>query len=325
MTHRLKIFLHGRCFDGASSAALFSRFYSERIDARADVVFAGKSHGRGPIYEDVEFDADDHAAVDFRYCRNSRMGWWFDHHVSAFSADDDEANFRARPSERFFYDPHARSCTKFLAESLAQRYGWDFSRYRELVYWADLIDGAQYENAAQATAMAEPAMKLALFIEHNIDPVLERRFIEALTTQSLPDLAAERFIRDALTPVLALRERAAVAIRARLDSQHGVAFFDVGDEDLDGYDRFLPYALAPEAHYLVAVSASDSRTKVAVGSNPWNRPPKLVHLARLCERYGGGGHEVVGAVTLPAGALDEARQIAAEITEELRREPSRPK
>ena len=33
---RVKVFYHDKCFDGASSAALFARFYQERIAGDAD-------------------------------------------------------------------------------------------------------------------------------------------------------------------------------------------------------------------------------------------------------------------------------------------------
>ncbi len=319
---RLKVLLHGRCFDGAASAGLFGRFYRDRVAEGAEVVFAGKAHARGEVFSAAEFDADDHAVVDFRYTTEPRLGWWFDHHASAFPNPGDEAHFaarRARAPERYFFDPHARSCTKFLADSLARVYGWDPAPHAELVRWADIVDGAQFESAAQATQLAEPALELATFIEHNHDPVLETRFIEGLTARSLRELASEPYVVGALAPVRARLARAADVIRARIETAHGVAFFDVGDDDLDGYDRFLPYALAPEAHYVVAVSTGPERTKVSVGSNPWNPARPAAHLARICERYGGGGHAFVGAVTLPADALGEARRIAAEITESLRR------
>ena len=41
------------------------------------------------------------------------------------------------------------------------------------------------------------------------------------------------------------------------------------------------------------------------------------NLATICERYGGGGHAKVGAISFPVGAIDEARKAAAEIREEL--------
>ena len=50
---------------------------------------------------------------------------------------------------------------------------------------------------------------------------------------------------------------------------------------------------------------------------PMLLPPGYV-LAAICERFGGGGHPVVGAVSLPAGQIDRAREIARLISAELR-------
>jgi hypothetical protein len=69
-------------------------------------------------------------------------------------------------------------------------------------------------------------------------------------------------------------------------------------------------------------SAGQPVCKISVGINPWHPPAVLTHIARLCERYGGGGHAVVGGITL-AGATAEARadarRIAHEIADLLRR------
>ena len=42
------------------------------------------------------------------------------------------------------------------------------------------------------------------------------------------------------------------------------------------------------------------------------------NLASICERYGGGGHARVGAISLEPGALEKARSVAAEIVAELK-------
>jgi nanoRNase/pAp phosphatase (c-di-AMP/oligoRNAs hydrolase) len=68
----------------------------------------------------------------------------------------------------------------------------------------------------------------------------------------------------------------------------------------------------------VSVSLSSSRTKVSVGSNPWASAAPKHNLATICERYGGGGHAKVGAISLAPGALEKARSVAAEIVEELK-------
>jgi nanoRNase/pAp phosphatase (c-di-AMP/oligoRNAs hydrolase) len=68
----------------------------------------------------------------------------------------------------------------------------------------------------------------------------------------------------------------------------------------------------------VGLSKSSFRTKVSVGSNPWSKAEPMENLAKICERYGGGGHARVGAISFPPGKLEEARRAAQEIVAELR-------
>jgi nanoRNase/pAp phosphatase (c-di-AMP/oligoRNAs hydrolase) len=68
----------------------------------------------------------------------------------------------------------------------------------------------------------------------------------------------------------------------------------------------------------VGLSRSSFRTKVSVGSNPWAKTEKFANLAKICERYGGGGHARVGAVSFDRDQIERARQAAAEIVAELR-------
>jgi len=75
--------------------------------------------------------------------------------------------------------------------------------------------------------------------------------------------------------------------------------------------------LFPDSLYTVGVLISSFRTKVSVGSNPWAKRPLTHNLAAICERYGGGGHPRVGAISFPTGAVAEARKAAAEIVAEL--------
>jgi hypothetical protein len=329
---RVKVLYHDNCFDGAVSASLFRRFYEEKIDPTATFVFVGKAHAPHDVYDASSFDGDVNAVVDFRYSADPRLGWWFDHHVSAFQRPEDEARFRAeeaaarRPGGRpqKFFDPTARSCSKYLAESCARQFGWDWSRLAEVVEWADLIDGAQFASPKAAVELAEPALKLMTWVENNHDPQLKVRFIDELTTRPLAEIAAEPYVTGLLQPILARHTHAIDLIRARAAFRRGVVTFDVGDDALDGYNKFIPYFLYPDAAYVVGVSATPTRTKVSVGSNPWSRPQRPVNIAEICQRYGGGGHPVVGAVSLPAGQLERARQVAAEIAEELRRSVEAP-
>ena len=67
---------------------------------------------------------------------------------------------------------------------------------------------------------------------------------------------------------------------------------------MEGYNKFIPYHLFPDSTYTVSVSPSSFRTKISVGSNPWTPVEPKHNLATICERYGGGGHARVGAISL---------------------------
>ena len=320
---RVKVLFHDNCFDGAASASLFARFYAKTFDAAAQFEFAGKAHGTGNVYGDGSFDGDVNAVVDFRYSSDPRLEWWFDHHVSAFPTPADEAHFRAHPSPHKFFDPKARSCTKFLAEQCAAKFKWDWSAHGELVRWADIIDGAQFESPKAAVELAEPALQLMTWVENNHDPALKRRFIEELTSRPLADIAAESYVTSALEPILKAHKRGIDIVRTRAKYERGVVSFDVADDGLDAYNKFIPYFLFPDTHYVVGVSMTSSRAKVSVGSNPWSKAPRTHDISKICERYGGGGHPVVGAVSVPRNELERARQIAREIVAELQTDPQK--
>ena len=97
-----------------------------------------------------------------------------------------------------------------------------------------------------------------------------------------------------------------------------MVYFDLVDDGMEGYNKFIPYYLFPESTYTVSVSTSTFRTKVSVGSNPWAGEPLKYNLATICERYGGGGHPKVGAISFEIGAVEAARKAAGEIAAELR-------
>ena len=191
----------------------------------------------------------------------------------------------------------------------------------ELIRWADIVDGALYESPKAAVEMAEPAMKLTLIIESSQDPAFIPKLIPLLTTMSLGEVLEQPFVAELLPPLLERhRKSLALIIGERTELADGTLYFDITDQPVEGYNKFVPYFLHPEATYSVGLSKSSFRTKVAVGSNPWTkaRPEQMLNLAQICERYGGGGHARVGAISFPPDQGDRARAAAAEIVAELR-------
>lgn len=315
---RVKVFYHDKCFDGACSAALFSRFYRERIREDAEFVFSGLLHRAGALFDEAKFDGDENAIVDFKYSSSPKITWWFDHHESAFLTPGDAEHFEQDQSNRKFYDPGFRSCTKFLATVAEQRFGFNPAPVAELVEWADVIDGALYPNATSAVEMREPAMKLTMVIETAQDHSFVPKLINLLAHEPLAAILEEPFVAPLLPPLMERHQRSIGILRERTEFQDGTIFFDVTDHELEGYNKFIPYYLHPASIYSVGLSKSSFRTKVSVGSNPWARDDRLVNLAKICERYGGGGHARVGAISFDVKHEQAAREAAREIVEELR-------
>ena len=312
------MFYHDKCFDGASSAALFSRFYRERIRNDVQFVFSGLLHRAGSLFDEKNFDGDENAIVDFKYSSSPKITWWFDHHESAFLSSADAAHFEQDQSNQKFYDPDFKSCTSFIATIAEERFGFDPAPVAELVHWTDIIDGAMYPDARTAVEMQAPAMKLTMVIESNQTHDFVPRLIPLLASKPLAEIIEEPFVASLLPPLLERHQRSMAILGERIESKDGTLFFDVTDHELEGYNKFVPYYLHPESVYSVGLSKSSFRVKVSVGSNPWAPSEPVVNLAKICERYGGGGHARVGAISFDVTNQEAARKAAREIVEELR-------
>ena len=315
---KVRVLYHDHCFDGAASAAFVTRFLNSRFYPGAEFEYTGLAHRADQLFEDSLFDGDSNVIVDFKYSTDPNLTWYFDHHQSAFLKPEDADHFRRDTSGRKFLDPSYRSCTKFISTVVKERWGFEAPDLEDLVTWADIVDGALYENAQAAVEMHEPAMKLTLVIEGSKGPNLVHKTIRAMQHQPLQQIIADPEIQAEYGRLYKTHLHNIDVIRKTGSCDRGVIFFDLVDYGIEGYNKFIPYYLFPDSAYTVSVSTSTFRTKVSVGSNPWVREPLQHNLATICERYGGGGHPKVGAISFPIGAVDEARKAAAEIREELK-------
>jgi hypothetical protein len=314
----VRVFYHDKCFDGACSAALFSRFYRERVRGDVEFVYSGLLHRAGALFDEQQFDGDENAIVDFKYSSSPHITWWFDHHESAFLTPADAAHFEQEQSNRKFYDPAFKSCTSFIAMIAEEHFGFDPRPVAELVYWTDIVDGAMYDDAKSAVEMQAPAMKLTMAIEASGDRNFVKQLIPLLAYHPLANILEEPFVANVVPPLLERHRRSVDILRQRTVEKDGTIFFDITDLDLEGYNKFIPYYLHPDSVYSIGLSKSSFRVKVSVGSNPWSKREPAVNLAKICERYGGGGHARVGAISFDVTQGDAARKAALEIVEELR-------
>lgn len=314
---KLRILYHGNCFDGAASAAVFTKFYRAKIDAHVRVHYTPTMHRAGNAFDREQFDGDENAIVDFKYCADDRLTWWFDHHQSAFLSKEDEQHFNGDTSGKKFLDTTSKSCAEFIARIGKEKFGWEDDSLADLIEWAHIIDGALYDSAAQCVELRSSALKLMQVIEGEKDPAFVEKIILMMTEQTLDEIVASDEIQVKLKPILEHHWATVELIKQRAKYERGVVQFDLTDTGVDGYNKFIPYYFYPETTYNVALSRSEFRTKISVGSNPWAPRPRIHNIAEICEKYGGGGHAVVGAVSLSRDDLDLGKQYMREIIETL--------
>src|SRR5437899_2236683 len=314
---KLRLLYHGHCFDGVASAATFTRFYKEQIHPEAEIQYTGLLHRPGNLFDEEMFDGDENAIVDFKYSSSEKLTWWFDHHESAFLTPEDEVHFRVRKSDKKFLDPTRKSCTEFIADVAHSKFGFDDASLQSLVHWAHVIDGALYESAAQCVELKEPALQLMQVIEADPDDSFIEQTIRDLTVRSLEEVATSEEVQRRFQPILRQHHETLAAIRRKASYANGVIEFDLVDEGYEGFNKFIPYYLFPEATYTVALTRGPQRTKISVGSNPWAPRPRRHNIATICERYGGGGHAVVGAISFAPDEVEKAGQAMREIVQEL--------
>ena len=266
----VRVLYHDHCFDGAASAAFFSRFFRGAFQPDADFKYTGMAHRASQIFEDSLFDGDENAIVDFKYSSNPNLTWWFDHHQSAFLTPGRRAAFPAPSTQR-------RRCTTLRSNRAptsfppwpGEKWGFAAPDLDDLVHWADIIDGAQYPDPKTAVELGAPAMKLTLVIESSKGSDMVQRIIGYMQQMPLAQIVERPDVQELFKPLYERHLKSLNIIRDRASESGGVITFDLTGYDLEGYNKFIPYYLYPGSTYTVSVSPSSFRTKISVGSNPW--------------------------------------------------------
>jgi hypothetical protein len=147
--------------------------------------------------------------------------------------------------------------------------------------------------------------------------VLAARFIEDLVSRPLADIADQPYVTEPMGPVLEQHTRNIEAVRRAARVERDVVITDLLDHKVGGLNKFIVYYLHPEARYSVTLLQVGNKVKIGVGSNPWSKLPRTHNIAAICERYGGGGHPVVGAISLTGADQQAARKVASEVVATL--------
>ena len=316
----LKIFFHDACFDGTTSAALFAAFYRDVVDRDVTIKPIGMVHRDGNPFEGIPLDADDHACVDFRFCADPKMRWWFDHHPTAFQPPALREIFERDHAPTWFFDPHAPSCAGFIAKTLAHGWKWQPPAHlADAVTWADKIDAAKFSTAAEAISLELPAQRIAAWLANGRTGLDTARYIEWLSQGSLAEVAQRPELAPQISAIEHERAKDIDQIRALAKWHDDVVVFDRFDDLGARNPGFLGYWLFPESLYAVAGTRTAQTIKITVGLNKWTTSPRkpTIDVGALCARFGGGGHAVVGGITLRGDELARARETIDQLVVEL--------
>jgi hypothetical protein len=316
---------HGHCFDGLASAVLFTQLM-RHLREKDGFSFRYHAMGYGPGQNGVDpalFVGDENVILDYRYSSSEKLTWYFDHHVSAFPTELDRASYEQRiPGGKAFHDGTYGSCTKLIADVAKKHFDFEFKGQEQLIRWADIIDRAAFESAEMAVSRTEPVLQLMTVVENMGNDKFLSQMIIRLMLEPLEDVARARDVQALYAPMKAEQEQVIAAVSEEAKRMGDVVYVDLTKRELDAVAKFVTYALYPDAPYSVFVTRSRTRCKISVGFNPWCKQERKHNIAALCERYGGGGHPVVGAISTGADEVEKAKQIALEVTEILRAAPT---
>ena len=309
---------HGNCFDGLASAVLFTKLWENLNGSGASFTYRGCGYGLGHQRPESVLSGDDNALLDYRFSRHPRLGWYFDHHRTAFPVPGDRAVFAERaPQGQYFFDESSPSCAQLIARVARERFACDEPRFESLVAWANRVDAAQFDSAEQALRTDDPVLQLVSVIEHFGCDSLLAQLVPRLLERPVQEVAADRDIENRYVPLRSRRDQFTERVRSCAVRLGRVVLVDLSAAVVESIEKFVTYALYPDAVYSVVVGLRRHDVNISVGYNPWSGAPRDADISAICARHGGGGHPVVGAISLERARLDQARGLARQIAAEL--------
>lgn len=304
-----------RDFDGMVSAAVLATILTSERGER--VTWKSVNYDQRDHWEDFEAGRR-FAIVDFHF--HPRAEFWFDHHATTFLSE--ELRQQYAPSDRWQWDATSPSCPPLILRHAANHWGYAIAaRFDEMAVWSDIIDAARYASVEQAVFGEDPALRIARALTVSPNPDWIDELVLAMTTGTLTDVAARADVERAHLRASKNRDRALEQFPPTVAwKKDGVLLFDASSNQIRR-ERFAAFYHHPDIHYSVGVIPTRAGYHVSAGENPWNPPSTEAHIGEIMETYGGGGHRAVGGANPPT--LDDARRVAAEVAETLRKAPSR--
>jgi len=310
-SHPLTIHYH-RDFDGMVSAAVLAHALGS-TDA-GEVRWASVNYDQRDNWDQFERGRR-FAIVDFHF--HPRAEYWFDHHPTTFLKPEYRETYA--PSERWMWDETSPSCPPIILEHAKKYWSYEVSpRFDEMAKWSNVIDAAQFTNVEQALFGDDPALRISRALAAAPDANWTDVLVGAMIEGSLEEVARRPDVEKSFQRAVRNRDKALHQFPPTVKStDEQVILYDASSNKIRR-ERFAPFFHHAKAFFSVGVIPTRAGFHVTAGRNPWNLPPEdVVHIGEVMESYGGGGHRAVGGAN--AKSLPDARRIAGEVAEKLRR------
>ncbi len=304
------VYFHAPCFDGIVSAVLAGSILRRSLSV-TDIVYEPVGYALKPKWGQMRLRGPC-AVVDFLY--HPDAAFWADHHATAFVNGAPPP--KTRPRHATLYDASAPSCAGLIWRT----HGTEFpmaskARFQELVLWADRIDAARYESVAEVMKADAPALQLDLTLLLGDSDGYSAFLAQELEVRTLEEVAAHPVVVARLIAVRSKLARGFERLERAIQLRDGVAIFDVDAEDVV-VPRYGAFALFPTARASIGLHRRARAISLLAMVNPWT-VPEHPHVGRVCERFGGGGHDRVGSVSFDARDAVLAREATDDLAAAL--------
>ena len=309
------LYVHYPCFDGIASGVIAADYLANVAPWKTWSV-KPVDYTLAKTWLATKLDARS-VVVDFLY--HPEATFWADHHATAFLNEEARRSSEAPTAGRtILYDRHYPSCAKLLFDNLREHLS-DEQRYRDLAFWANKIDSADYESAEEAMFSDEPAIEINLSLSDPSASSLAycNLLFRSLSSMTVRETAALPSVR-ALVRAVRERERRGLdeVRRSLVVESSNMAVFSAIETDTVTVNRYSPYAVLPDARYSVGLVQRGGVWKITAMRNPWIDFDS-VELGHIFSAFGGGGHRRVASLLLSEDE-DAARAVLRDIVAEIR-------
>lgn len=191
-------------------------------------------------------------------------------------------------------------------------------RWKTLIEETDKIDAGKLTSQDVLHPAGYVLVSMTVDGKRAQDKPYWLRVIELLRDASLEELLRDPEVERRCRQLLDAQDKLEAILLHRTTMKGNVIFVDLrGIHDIPDGNRFLLYTLFPTGNISLRVADDSQRpntTAISVGYNIFNTTSQ-VNVGALMEKYGGGGHRVVGSCRVP---IPQAAQAIAEIFEAIK-------